>query len=353
MLKISCLLIICSLVLTACESIDYYSQAVSGHWHIWRQRQSIETLIADESTDADLKKRLQYLQSVREFATTDLLLPDNNSYRYYSDIGRPFVVWNVFAADEFSVMPKQWCFPIAGCVGYRGYFSRQDAVDYATRLNRQGYDTHVGGVVAYSTLGWFDDPVLNTFISQDDMRLAGLVFHELAHQKLYFPGDTSFNESFAMAVEMAGIQRWFGQSSKTGMDYTKYQQIHADFVATMLGGRQQLELLYQTKIPMEMMKQRKQEIISRIKNASYISFKQRWGGVDSYDKWLGLSGRPHLNNAKLSTVSSYYQMLPIFERILSEEDGDLEAFYQHVEKLGALSKEQRQQLLKLSPKAQE
>ncbi len=345
MLKTVCLLIICSLVLTACESIGYYSQAVSGHWDIWRQRQSIETLIADDSTEADLKTRLLYLQAVREFAATDLLLPDNNSYRYYSDVGRQFVVWNVFAADEFAVTPKQWCFPVAGCVSYKGYFSRQDAVDYAARLETEGYDTHVGGVVAYSTLGWFDDPVLSTFIWQDEMRLAGLVFHELAHQKLYFPGDTSLNESFAMAVEIAGVARWSGSSSSTRADSTKYQQIHADFVATMLNGRQQLARLYQAEISVAVMKRRKQEIIRHMIDVDYLSFKQRWNGVNSYDTWLGLPDMPDLNNAKLSTISSYYQMLPIFERILSEEGGDLAAFYQRVEKLGTLSTEQRQRLL--------
>jgi predicted aminopeptidase len=330
-------------VLTACESIGYYSQAISGHWHILQQRQSIETLISDESVDVDLKKKLQYLQSVRKFATNELLLPDNNSYGYYSDIGREFVVWNVFAAGEFSVTPKQWCFPFAGCVDYKGYFSRQDAIDYATRLKKDGYDTHVGGVVAYSTLGWFDDPVLNTFISQDDMRLAGLVFHELAHQKLYLPGETSFNESFAMAVEIAGIKRWFGSSSGAAADYMKSQRVRADFVATMLEGRRQLALLYQTEIPVTAMKQGKQEVISQVIDDAYMLFKRRWDGVDTYDRWLGLPERPHLNNAKLSTVSSYYQKLPIFEKILSEEGGDLAAFYQRVEKLAALSKEQRQQ----------
>ncbi|MEH6910638.1 MAG: aminopeptidase [Oceanicoccus sp.] len=342
-LKTVTLVIVCSLVLTACESIGYYSQAISGHWQILRQRQSIETLISDESVDGDLRKRLQYLQSVRKFATSELFLPDNNSYRYYSDIGREFVVWNVFAANEFSVTPKQWCFPFAGCVDYKGYFSRQDAVDYATRLNSEGYDTHVGGVVAYSTLGWFDDPVLNTFISQDDMRLAGLVFHELAHQKLYLPGETGFNESFAMAVEIAGIERWFGQSSRTTSDYMKSQRIRADFVATMLGGRQQLALLYQTEIPVTAMKRGKQDVIDQMIDDAYMSFKRRWDGIDTYDRWLGLPDRPHLNNAKLSTVSSYYQMLPIFEKILSEEGGDLAAFYRRVEKLAALSKGQRQQ----------
>ncbi|MEE8060029.1 MAG: aminopeptidase [Pseudomonadales bacterium] len=343
------LILILSPLLAGCETAAYYSQAVQGQWSLWWQRQPIEELVADETLDPELKQRLQQVLDIREFAYKQLGLPNNNTYRYYSDLHRSAVVWNVFAAEEFSVIPKQWCFPIAGCVSYRGYFSEQAAKDYADKLARQGYDTYVGSVAAYSTLGWFDDPVLNTFIHYDEAHLAGLIFHELAHQQLYIPGDTTFNESFASTVEVAGIERWLAHQQRPElMDvYLHRQRLSRDFIATLLQGRKSLEKLYQQDIHELQKRQRKQHIIDELVTQQYPAFKSRWNGVTHYDKWINHS----LNNAKLSTLASYHQWQPALQRILFESEGDLTVFYQRVEQLAQQAKEQREQTLELLSQA--
>lgn len=355
-----CSLLVASLLLLGgCESISYYSQVASGHWSVWWQRQPIDELVSGETLSPKLQQRLRSVLTIRDFASAELGLPDNGSYRHYSDIQRPYVVWNVFATQEFSVDPTQWCFPIAGCVSYRGYFAEQAALDYAQGLAEQGLDTYVGGVAAYSTLGWFDDPVLNTFIYRDEVRLAGLIFHELAHQQLYLPGDTTFNESFARAVEIAGIKRWLQakQHPELIAAYLRRQRIHEDFIATMLDTRQQLAVLYQGDLPDEDKRQRKQQIISDVVQRQYLEFKARWGGYTGFDQWMGLdlddsaglgSHQP-LNNAKLSTLASYHQWLPAMQVLLASCKDNLSCFYRRVSDLSKQDPEQRaQQLLELS-----
>src|SRR4051812_10885006 len=186
----------------------YLIQAATGQMQIVSKRQPIAEVIRDPATSEKLKARLEYVAAARDFASRELGLPDNESYRSYADLGRPYVVWNVFAAPEFSVEPRQWCFPIAGCVVYRGYFSEAAAQRYARKLRRRGDDVAVGGVAAYSTLGHFKDPVLSTMLGWSDAQLAATLFHELAHQVVYVPGDSQFNESFATVVEEAGLERW-------------------------------------------------------------------------------------------------------------------------------------------------
>jgi len=197
--------------LSGCANIGYYFQAVGGQMEIWNRSRPIEKLVGDERTDARLRERLSLVLKVREFASRELALPDNQSYRKYADLQRPFAVWNVFATKEFSIAPVEWCFPFAGCVAYRGYFSEEGAGQFAAGLRSQGHDVFVAGIPAYSTLGWFDDPVLNTFIFYPDAEIARLTFHELAHQVVYVSGDTVFNESFATAVELEGVDRWLGR----------------------------------------------------------------------------------------------------------------------------------------------
>ncbi|WP_245272764.1 aminopeptidase [Mesorhizobium sp. LNHC221B00] len=187
-----------------CTSVSYYAQSVEGHVRIMAARKNVGRLIRDPSTPEALRARLTSASAIRRFATDELALPENGSYRSYVDIGRDDVTYAVFAAPQFSLTPITWCFPVFGCVPYRGYFSRKSAADSAVELQRQGLDVYVSGVTAYSTLGWFSDPLLSTMLRQDDTYLASLVFHELAHQKIYVDGDSAFNEAFAVSVETSG-----------------------------------------------------------------------------------------------------------------------------------------------------
>ncbi|MCG8613983.1 MAG: aminopeptidase, partial [Pseudomonadales bacterium] len=201
--------IVLLLMLSACSELTYYFQATQGQLGLLAAREPIDELVTPESTtSAAVKNRLQFIQGVRTFAETALVLPVGDAYADYVEVGAPYVIWNVSAADEFSLDGKQWCYPIVGCQTYRGYFNQQDAEQYGEILRKEGLDVWVGGVEAYSTLGWFDDPVLSTFLKRDNTSLAALLFHELAHRVVYIAGDTAFNESFATAVELAAIQIW-------------------------------------------------------------------------------------------------------------------------------------------------
>ena len=336
------LLLSCLALLVGCESISYYSHVAKGQWQLLQAREPIEDLVADPQTDAGLRARLQSVQIMRRFASDELQLPDNQSYHDYVALGRSHVVWNVFAAQEFSVAPKQWCFPIAGCVSYRGYFTEQQAQAFADGLRAQGYESYVGGVSAYSTLGWFDDPVLSSFLRRNDTQLAGLIFHELAHQQLYVKGDTTFNESFATAVEYEGIRRWLAHQQQPASSlehYYRQQRMQRDFVATMLLLRERLEQLYRQPIDEEVMRGQKQRLIEDFIAVEYLAFKQRWQ-TESYDQWLNTD----FNNAKLATVASYHQWLPAFQQLLHEA-GDLQVFYQKAQALGQLEPESREQAL--------
>jgi len=201
------LLLLVLLLLGGCTTLSYYRQSVSGQWELWEKRRPIDEVIAAPDTPSALRKKLQSVLAMRDFASAELALPDNDSYRSYADLQRPFVVWNVFAAKPFAMTLKRWCFPFAGCVGYRGYFSQTEAQKFADEQAAAGLEVYVGGVAAYSTLGWFDDPMLNTVLNRSPARIAGLVFHELAHQQLYIKGDTAFNEAFATTVELGGVRR--------------------------------------------------------------------------------------------------------------------------------------------------
>ncbi|MCR4332712.1 MAG: aminopeptidase, partial [Sulfuricaulis sp.] len=210
-------------VCAGCASPLYYAQAVSGQIEILTKRRPVEEVLADPATTPETRRQLELVRHLRDFASRELLLPDNRSYRSYADLQRPFVVWDVFATPELSLEPKRWCFLVAGCVPYRGYFARDKAEQFAAKLKQKGYDVYVGGVPAYSTLGWFNDPLLNTFIHRSEAELAGLLFHELAHQQIYISGDSAFNESFATVIELEGVKRWF-EHQGTAQQTEAYQQ---------------------------------------------------------------------------------------------------------------------------------
>lgn len=329
--------------LCGCTNIGYYYQAVEGQMQIWNRSRPIAQVIDDTHTSRQVRERLSLVVRARDFASGDLALPDNGSYRKYADLERPFVVWNVFAAAEFSVAPKEWCFPIAGCVGYRGYFNQARAEQFGEELRRKGLDVFVTGIPAYSTLGWFDDPVLNTVMRYPDAELARLIFHELAHQVVYVPGDTVFNESFAVAVELEGVDRWLAHdgdpAKRTAFDL--YQQRKGAFIDLVMKYRDSLKALYASAASDAEKRQKKTETFAAMK-AQYLTLKSSWGGFAGYDRFF----TQELNNAHLVPVATYSELVAGFRRVLAENGGNFKRFYAAVREIGKLPKEQRHSKLK-------
>ncbi len=327
-----------SVLLLSCESVQYYSQAARGQMQILFGRQEIEDLLGRSDISNDLKAKLETVLAIRQFAEQELALPVNDNYKTYVDVQRDHVVWNVFAAEEFSTQAMEWCYPIAGCVTYRGYFSEAAAQRYADRLEDQGYDVYTGGVDAYSTLGWFDDSLLSTVTNRSDPQLAGLIFHELAHQVLYLPGDTTFNESFATAVEREGVRRWLNYIDKEELfeDASLGLQRQQEFATLIIEWRDKFADLYQQDISESQMRVEKSRLQDQLRLA-YGELQQHWGGYAGYDNWFSQS----LNNAQLSTVGSYNDLVPEFTRLLERNDGDFSAFYESVEGLMQLSEDER------------
>lgn len=331
------------IVLTAVMALPlsgcYLLQAAGGQWELTSKRQPIAELLSDERTPETLHNRLEYVSAARTFASGELGLPDNESYRSYADVGRPFVVWNVFATDEFSVAPRRWCFPIAGCVVYRGYFDERNAQNYARRLRLKGQDTAVGGVAAYSTLGHFKDPVLNTMLGWSDVQIAATLFHELAHQVVYVPGDSEFNEAFATVVEEEGLQRWLASRGRLqDLDaWNDQRQRNAQFVGLLLQTRERLEALYRSDVPDAEKRDRKQYEFGVLK-LQYAQLKDGWNGYRGYDGWFSRT----LNNANLVSAATYYGCVPGLRRVLQSVDMDLPRFYEQARMLAKESKKTRE-----------
>lgn len=334
----SAAIVLAGLLLSGCTAVGYYGQAVSGHMKIMHAKRPIQELQQDPATDPALKEKFSHVIAIRDFASRELGLPDNGSYRSYADLERPFVVWNVFAAPEFSVEPEKWCMAVVGCVNYRGYFDRAEAERHAAELKSAGLETHVGGVVAYSTLGYFDDPVLNTFLRLGNTEAARIIFHELAHQLLFVKGDTVFNESFATAVELEGMQRWFARNAQPEQHnaYLAQQKRKDQFVHLVEDYRNKLRALYTSGKPQDEMRRAKAETLADMKRA-YAALKQSWDGDNRYDKWF----EQDLNNAKIASQALYTQLLPAFEALLEQEGRDLPRFYRRVQALAKQPKEER------------
>lgn len=334
----SVLLLIAAVALSGC----YLMQAARGQMEVSARRQPITTLLADPTTPDRLRDRLQYVAEAREFASRELGLPDNDSYRNYADLQRPFVVWNVFATPEFSVQPRRWCFPIAGCVVYRGYFKEAAARKYALKLRMGGDDATVGGVAAYSTLGHFNDPVLNTMLSWNDAQLAATLFHELAHQVVYVPGDSEFNEAFATVVEEAGLERWlaYKQRSHELQAWRVQRQRSQQFIALLLQTRDRLAALYASGLPAREMRWRKHEEFGRMK-FEYSQLKAQWNGYAGYDAWFDRA----LGNAHLVSAATYHGCVPGLQRMLASVGGDLARFYETVRDLAGAPKAVRRERL--------
>ena len=321
-----------------CSTLGYYTQAIGGQLGILSKRQPIETLLEDPRTDAQLRAQLTAVLAIRAFASNDLALPDNKSYRTYVDLKRQYAVWNVFAAPELSLTPLRWCFVVVGCVNYRGYFSLAGADKFAGKLHQQGYDVYVGGVTAYSTLGWFSDPVLNTMLRNSETDVAALIFHELAHQRVYVRDDTTFNESFAVTVEREGVKRWLARSGsqKQFQHYLVRKQRHEQFVNLVMRFRERFIELYGSSKPDTEKRSLKAALFTELR-ADYSRLKQSWNGYAGYDEWFARD----LNNAHLVPLGLYHQYVPAFQALLAQHNGDLPAFYQAAEEIGKLPKAQR------------
>ena len=336
------LLLLLSVALVSCETVGYYSQAARGQLTIVFGREDIQRLIERQDLSDELADKFARVMDIREFAESELGLPVGGNYSSYVDIEREHVVWNVFAAPEFSVEPVNWCYPIAGCVAYRGYFSERSALSYAAKLEEDGLDVYTGGVDAYSTLGWFEDSLLSTVLNRADYQLAGLIFHELAHQLVYLPGDTTFNESFATAVEREGVRRWLAKSNKDSnidaalLDYDRQQQ----FVDLVTDYRDRFESLYQLDLNASSMRSQKLELQQMLRE-EYATLKQQWQGYEGYDGWFSRS----LNKAQLSTVASYNDLLPFFVAVFEQSNQDFSAFYAEVSRLANLPEQERDELV--------
>ncbi len=311
-----------------CMSGCYYFQAARGQLDVMSKREPIDEVITTDATPEELAERLELVLEARQFAVDELFLPDNDSYRSYADLERDYVVWNVFAAPEFSLQPKTWCFPIAGCVAYRGYFSEEAAQRKATKLRDDGYDVVVGGIPAYSTLGKFDDPVLNTMMHWDNTVLIATIFHELAHQVLYIKDDSEFNESFASAVEEFGIERWLasrGEQSEFDA-YLERRVLSKKLIGTIAAARDDLEQLYESSMAEHEMRLGKQKRLEALRTELQDLLRESGQRAPG---WLSAD----LNNARLASVGLYQDRLPEFRDLYEECEQDLRCFYDNASSL--------------------
>jgi predicted aminopeptidase len=300
----------------------YYVQAARGQLELMQKREPIEELTMSAETPVALAHRLELVLAARQFSIDALGLPDNDSYRSYADLEREYVVWNVFAAPEFSLQAREWCFPVAGCVNYRGYFSVEAARKKARQLEEEGLDVTVGGVAAYSTLGRFADPVLNTMMRWDDLSLVATLFHELAHQVVYVKGDTGFNESFATLVEEVGVERWLEQNGEpTDLQRYKHRrELRERLMQIVAAGRDELEQLYATRLSAEEMRPRKVASLARLRQE--LADETAASGAKA-PEWLA---QP-LNNARLASMTLYEGRVPELRELLDACGGDLRCFY--------------------------
>lgn len=332
-----------ALILSGCSGAGYVAQSLKGHAGILAARQSVSRLIADPSTPEALRSRMEAASALRQFASDELDLPDNASYRSYVDIGRDYVTIAVYAAPEFSLTPRVWCFPVFGCVPYRGYFSRDSAAKTVRELQQQGLDVYVTGITAYSTLGWSADPLLSTMFAQDRTYLASLVFHELAHQRVYINDDTAFNEAFAVAVEMTGVRKWLNAAGDAAglARYEAGLKRNAEFVALVSKTKGELAGIYAGSGTAEKKRAEKAAAIERLRTRYRRMRDENWGGYGGYDNWV----EGPVNNAKLAATSVYNDLVPDFLRLFDLCAGDYPRFYAAVARLGRLSGDDRRDAL--------
>lgn len=324
--------------MTGCSQLSYYAHCTQGHLALLADRTPIAQLLSDPATPAELAEQLQEFFRIRDFASNQLHLPANNSYRSYSDLQRPYVTWNVVATEEFDLQPLRWCFPFAGCLPYQGFFERQRAESFAAELRRRGHDTHVYGVAAYSTLGWFDDPVLNTFLKKSSADRACIIFHELAHQQLFVENDSTFSEGFATAVEQLGVEQWLvsNGSPEALAEYRQRLQREEDFTRLIDRLRENLAALYRQPLCTACKRQAKAKALSSF-IGEYEQWKKQWGNDTGYDLWI----TSQLNNAKLASVNTYHQSVAGFRALFAAQNNDFQLFYQAARRLSELPESER------------
>jgi len=330
-------------LLASCSTLNYYGQAAQGQLELLSDARPIDDWIADPGTSSKLRLRLETARQIRRFAVSEMALPDNNSYKNYAALKRQYVLWNVVATPELSLKPLEWCFPVAGCVNYRGYYSKDAATAYARELKAEGNDVEVGGVPAYSTLGWFSDPLISTFINYPDAELARMIFHELAHQVVYVPGDSQFNESFASTVEEVGVERWMERFGNQGMrdGYARYKSRKHDFLALLLKYRKALEQNYAIVDRSDAEKRVvKARLFQGLKD-EYQVLKGSWGGYAGYDRFF----EQPLSNAHLASIATYEDFVPAFRTML-KRDRSFPNFYKSVKRLAELDRKERHRILK-------
>lgn len=349
------LLLCCAAALSGCSTASYYWQSIHGHLAVMQAAQPVDTLLADEATPPSLKDRLRLAQRIREFASDELALPDNASYRRYADLKRPAVVWNVVAAPPYSLQLKTWCFAVVGCVGYRGYYSEADAKALAEQVKAEGFEVNVYGVPAYSTLGYMNwaggDPLLSTFIAYPEGELARMIFHELAHQVLYVKDDTVFNESFATAVERIGGRLWLEKngSAAAKKEYAELDSRRREFRALTLRTRSRLAEVYKqnstlagkesTQDATKVIADQKHQVMQQLR-AEYGELKVSWGGFAGYDRFIAQA-----NNASLGIQAAYDDLVPQFEAVFEKRGGNWQSFYQSIREIAPLPKDERRAAL--------
>ena len=326
------------LALPGCASVGYYAQSVAGHLGLVVRARPVEAVIEAPDTAPGLAVRLRTALEIRDFASEALALPANASYRRYVDLDRRFAVWTVVAAPELSLEPRRWCFPVAGCLSYRGYFSESDVESHAAKLESEGWDVSVTGVRAYSTLGWFDDPLLSSMVELPEPWLAGIVFHELAHQRIYVPGDTDFNESFAVVVERAGVRRWIEAAGRDGLRerHRIAAERRAAFLDMVRDTRRGLEAVYASSRSDAAKRTAKTRSFERLRSR-YAALRATWESGPSYDFWFERG----VNNAAIALLTTYDRWVPALEALLDRSGGDLQAFYRACEELAALPPQER------------
>jgi predicted aminopeptidase len=333
-LRAACIVALIAVTISGC----YLLQSVQGQLSLMSKREPIARVIEQPSTPPTLRAELQAVAAIRDFASRELGLPDNGSYRSYADVGRRYVVWNVVAAPEFSVDAKEWCYPIVGCVAYRGYFIESRARGFAARLRGQGLDVTVGGVAAYSTLGHFNDPVLNTMMGWNDVELAAIIFHELTHQLLYVANDASFNEALATTVEEEGVRRWLQAKGRDAdlAAHLEREERYLKVIDLLSATRADLRAIYASGLPPDTMREKKRAAFAAM-HSSFALLKAAWGGHAPFEAWFD----EDINNAHLASIATYFSCVPGFERELAAAGGDLSVFYARVRELAKLPQEER------------
>ena len=332
------------LLLSACADIGYYWHSANGHLSLMNKRVDIDDMLADSSLDGKLRGRLLLVQEIRQFSIAHLDLPDNGSYSSYVELDRPYVLQNLFAAEEFSTRLQRWCYPVIGCTSYRGYYDEARLHNYVAALEKDGFEVYIGQVSAYSTLGWFDDPVLSSFIEWPDYRLAGLLFHELTHQRVYIDDDTEFNESLASAVQQAGILLWLKSRNQASQlaDFRRWLEYRSRVLVLIAKTRDQLSHLYQQDI-IDSKKREAKALAFEQARLAHAELAQHHQVQQGFTRWFA----SELNNAKIGSVATYSNRVPAFINIIKAHNNDFEAFFVYVGKLGGLQKPMRDSCLEL------